>query len=80
MIRASYVRGLELSVLESTKKATAFLLATTILHEYVHFGTHQNNISEGVYDFGFGFERDAFNVIIEVDKAGEIVIRYNKYF
>ena len=51
-IIASYVRGLEQAFLQSTQEGTAFLLAVTLLHEYVHFGTTQNNISEGVYDFG----------------------------
>ena len=79
-IRASYVRGLEQSFLESTKEATAFLLAITILHEYVHLGTSLNNISEGVYDFGYGFERDAFNVIVDDNNAGTVVIKFSKYF
>jgi hypothetical protein len=79
-IRASYVRGLEQSHLQSTQEATAFLLAVTILHEYVHLGTTQNNISEGVYDFGYGFERDAFNVIVDDDNAGTVVLKFSKYF
>jgi hypothetical protein len=79
-IRASFVRGLEQSVLQSTKEATAFLLAVTILHEYIHYGTSRNNISEGVYDFGFGFERDAFNMIVDDDNAGNVVIKFSNYF
>jgi len=79
-IRASYVRGLEQSFLQSTQEATAFLLAVTILHEYVHLGTAANNISEGVYDFGYGFEKDAFNVIVDDDNAGTVVIKFSKYF
>jgi len=79
-IRASYVRGLEQAYLQSTQEATAFLLAITILHEYVHLGTTQNNISEGVYDFGSGFERDAFNVIVDDDNAGTVVIKISQYF
>lgn len=79
-IRASYVRGLEQAFLQSTQEATAFLLAVTILHEYVHLGTTQNNISEGIYDFGYGFERDAFNVIVDDDNAGTVVIKFSQYF
>lgn len=79
-IRASYVRGLEQAFLQSTQEGTAFLLAVTILHEFVHFGTARNNISEGVYDFGKGFERDAFNVIIDDDNAGSVVVKFSKYF
>lgn len=79
-VRASYIRGLENSFLNSTQEGTAFLLAVTILHEYVHLGTTQNNISEGVYDFGLGFERDAFNVIVDDDNAGEVVVKFSPYF
>lgn len=79
-IRASYVRGLELSSLQSTKEATAFLLAATILHEYIHYSTNSNNVSEGVYDFGYGFERDAFNVIVDESNAAQVVIKFSKYF
>ncbi|NIM35091.1 MAG: hypothetical protein GTN67_06570 [Hydrotalea flava] len=79
-IRASYVRGLEQAYLQSTQEATAFLLAVTILHEYIHLGTTQNNISEGVYDFGYGFERDAFNVIVDDDNAGTVVLKFSQYF
>ncbi|MBK7345742.1 MAG: hypothetical protein IPI98_02180 [Chitinophagaceae bacterium] len=79
-VRASYVRGLEQSYFESTKKATAFLLAVTILHEYIHLGTTHNNKSEGVYDFGYGFEMDAFNVIVDDQNADNVVIKYSKYF
>jgi len=35
-IDASFVRGLEMAKLESTKQGTSFLLAVTILHEFVH--------------------------------------------
>jgi hypothetical protein len=79
-IRASYVRGLEQAFLKSTQEATAFLLAVTILHEYVHLGRTQNNLSEGVYDFGLGFERDAFNVIVDENNAGTVVIKFSQYF
>lgn len=79
-IRASYVRGLEQSYFQSTKKATSFLLAVCILHEYVHYGTTINNIDEGKYDFGLGFERDASNVYVNELNAGEIVISFDPYF
>lgn len=79
-VRASYVRGLEAAFLESTKEGTAFLLAVSILHEYIHFGTTHNNISEGKYEFGSGFELDAFNVIVEDTNANEIVIKFSEHF
>ena len=77
-LRASYVRGLEQSFLPSTQQATAFLLAVSILHEFVHYGTTTNHKSEGIYDFGFGFERDAFNVYVEENNAATIMIKFKK--
>jgi len=79
-VRASYVRGLEVANLEKTKEGTAFLLAVSILHEYIHLGTNHNNISEGKYDFGLGFEMEAFNVIVEDNNANTIVIKFSQYF
>ena len=79
-VRASYVRGLEAAYLEKTKEGTAFLLAVSILHEFVHYGTFHNNISERVYDFGFDFERDSFNVIVDETNANEMVIKFSEYF
>ena len=78
-IRASYVRGLEQAVLPSTKKATAFLLAASMLHELVHYGTGQNKINEGIWDFGYGFERDAFTMIVEDNNAGNLVLKFKKF-
>ena len=75
-VRASYVRGLEMAILPSTKKATAFLLAVSVLHELVHYGTNLNHISEGIYDFGYGFEKDAFNIIVDDDNAGNVVVAF----
>jgi len=44
---------------------TLFLVAT-ILHETVHYGNNLNNFNEGRYDFGDGFEIDAYGSIIEL--------------
>lgn len=77
-IRASYVRGLEQAFLQSTREATSFLLAITILHEYVHFGTHSNGIIEGEYEFGDFFERELFGVTVQDDNAGTILIKFIK--
>ncbi len=79
-VRASYVRGLEIANLDKTKEGTAFLLATSILHEYIHLGTNHNNISEGKFDFGLGFELESFNIIVEDNNANEIVIKYSQYY
>lgn len=79
-VNAIFVRGLEQSILASTQEATAFLLGVTILHELVHLGRYKLNLSEGEYDFGYGFERDAFGVTVNDDNAGNISILYKRYF
>ena len=75
---ASWVRGLEAAVLPATKRGTAFIIAVSILHEFVHYGTGRNNISEGQYDFGWGFERSAFHVIVNDLNANEVSLRFKK--
>lgn len=77
-IRASYVRGLEQAFLESTRSATAFLLAVTILHESVHLSRNENNLSDK-YEFGIGFERDAFEVVTDELNAYEVSIKFNPF-
>ena len=79
-IRASYVRGLESAFLEHTKRGTDFLLAVTILHEFVHFGVQINNIQKGVYEWGDLFEKDAIGIYVNELNANKISIRYDKYF
>jgi hypothetical protein len=77
-LNASWVRGLEAAVLPATKQGTAFLLAVSLLHELVHYGTGRNNISEGEYDFGWGFERSAFHVIVTDLNANEVSLKFKK--
>jgi hypothetical protein len=77
-ISASWVRGLETAVLPATKQGTAFIIAVSLLHEFVHYGTGQHNINEGDYDFGWGFERSAFSVIVNENNANEISIKFKK--
>lgn len=73
-IRASYVRGLEAAQLPGTKQATAFLLAVSILHEFVHFGVAMNNVNVGAVEFGNAFERTAFKMLVEDNNAGNLSI------
>jgi hypothetical protein len=77
-INASWARGLEAAVLPATKQGTAFMVAVSLLHEFVHYGTGQHNINEGDYDFGWGFERSAFSVIVNENNANEISIKFKK--
>jgi RHS repeat-associated protein len=74
----SWVLGYEKAQLNSTKEATGFVLAATLLHEFVHLGRYSKGLSEGIYDYGFGFEKGAFGGnIIEKENAIKL---YKKYF
>ncbi len=79
-LSAGEVRDLETTQLASTKQALSFLLAVTILHEFCHYGTAASNKSEGVFEFGNLFEKKAFNVIVTDNNAGDVVIKFSKYF
>jgi hypothetical protein len=81
-INKSVVLGLEQSNLESTKLATSFFLAVTVLHEFVHYSRFNNGLSEVIsgveYEFGFGFELQAFGVIVELTNAYKYSLQFYK--
>ena len=74
----SWVLGYEKAQLNSTKQATGFVLAATLLHEFVHLSRNSKHLSEGIYDYGFGFEKGAFGGNI-IDKENAIKL-YKQYF
>jgi hypothetical protein len=74
-IDAGWVRGLEQANLTSTKQATAFLLAVTILHEFVHQARAANNLSKD-YEYGEGFEIMSFGVVVKVYNAADYSYRF----
>lgn len=73
----TFVTGLENAKLPTTIQATSFLLATTTLHEYVHYGNYfvGFNPSEGV-EMGALFERAGFTVNVNKNNAYEIYINF----
>lgn len=77
-IDISWVRGLEQAYLTSTKQATAFLLAVTILHELVHQGRYANDLDRNTWEYGWGFEQSAFGMIIDRNNAGKYSYRLFK--
>ncbi|MDZ7896479.1 MAG: hypothetical protein U5N85_00405 [Arcicella sp.] len=72
------VRGLEQAYLTSTREATAFLLAVTVLHELVHQGRYANDLDRHTWEYGYGFEESAFGMIIDRDNAGKYSYRLYK--
>ncbi len=78
-IDEAVVAGLEQSYLESTKQATAFLLAVIVLHEFVHFGENTNGLKNtGQFEFGTEFEKMAFGVAITTENAARVSISFYK--
>lgn len=77
-IDAIWVRGLEQANLVSTQKATAFLLAVTVLHEFVHQARTANGYPKDNYEYGAGFEELAFGLQINEVNASEYSYRLYK--
>lgn len=80
-LNGAYVRGLEQSVLDGTQQATAFLLAVTTLHEFVHWGRFLSGLPssgpKGV-EMGLEFERSAFKATISEVNAGKYALQFYK--
>jgi len=67
-VNLKWIKGLETAKLNETIQATSFLIVATILHEFVHHGRKKNGLDR-LYEYGKGFEREAFGEIIEKDNA-----------
>jgi hypothetical protein len=74
-IDAGWVRGLEQANLTSTKQATSFLLAVTVLHEFVHQARAANNLDKD-YEYGEGFEIMSFGLVIKASNAADYSYRF----
>jgi hypothetical protein len=53
------------------KDALLFLLAVTILHEYVHYGDYTTDKIEEYYEVGEGFENYVYGESITIDNADD---------
>lgn len=77
-INASWARGLEQANLVETQQATGFILAVTILHEFVHLGRNANSLDQNTWEYGYGFEQSAFGTYITKNNAGKYAYRFYK--
>lgn len=79
-ISASWARGLEAANLAETQEATSFLLAVTVLHEFVHYGRNAAGelASPNGVEFGFSFEQSAYGVFITKENAGKYAYKFYK--
>ncbi|MFH7010857.1 DUF6443 domain-containing protein [Flavobacterium sp. FlaQc-52] len=78
-VNLKWANGLEIVKNNERLQATSFLVAITILHEFVHYGRIKNNLSEGIYEYGDGFEESIFNKeTIDKDNAYKLLEKYGK--
>lgn len=77
-INSSWVRGLEQANLIGTQQGTGFVLAVTILHEFVHLGRNENSLDADSWEYGYGFEQSSFGTFITRDNAGKYSYRFYK--
>lgn len=68
------IQSLENSNNDADFRAYSFLLAVTVLHEFVHQSYAQTGKPENV-ERGFAFEKSAFAVTIDIDNAGKYSFR-----
>lgn len=73
-INENYVLGLEQVVLQSTLEATNFLLAVTVLHEFVHYGNYLTGYDPAGNEAGELFENSVYGIIINKYNAYEYII------
>lgn len=74
-IKLEFVLGLEQASLSSTRHATAFLLAVTILHEFIHFGNYISGYDTNGNEMGNIFEYETYGFTITHLNAGYYIIQ-----
>ncbi|MDR6544581.1 hypothetical protein J2810_000621 [Chryseobacterium rhizosphaerae] len=74
-INLDFVLGLEQASLSSTRHATAFLLAVTVLHEFIHFGNYISGYDTNGNEMGNLFEISTYGIIITHLNAGYYIIQ-----
>lgn len=77
-INENYVLGLQQASLQSTIDATNFLLAVTILHEFVHYGNFLTGFNPQGDEAGNLFENSVYGIIVTKYNANEYIISINK--
>lgn len=74
---AAFVRGLEKAHLKGTVEATSFLLAVTVLHEFVHYGRLFKKMDR-LYEYGIELENAAYGYLLIKIMQANIVGNFTK--
>ncbi|WP_281234911.1 DUF6443 domain-containing protein [Flavobacterium gelatinilyticum] len=79
-VNLKWANGLEIVKNNERLQATSFLVAITILHEFVHYGRMKNKLSESPYEYGDGFEQQIFSPyeMIDNENAYKLLKKYGK--
>lgn len=74
-VNLDFVLGLEQASLSTTRHATAFLLAVTVLHEFIHFGNYISGYDPNGNEMGNLFEISTYGIIVTHLNAGNYIIQ-----
>ena len=80
-LNQKWINKLETATSEEEIQSLSFLVAVTIMHEFVHSGRVKNN-KDGLmedYEYGFGFEREAFGNYIQYETK-HLYKKFNWHF
>ena len=75
-INENFALGMQNAQLNSTLQATSFLLAITILHEFVHYGNLLTGVDTNGNEMGNLFETAIYGVLITKDNAGNYLTEF----
>jgi hypothetical protein len=68
-VSATWVQNLEFYSSFATTEAVSFLLAVTVLHEFVHWSRDANGMELNNFEYGVSFEQQAYGVEISRENA-----------
>lgn len=75
-IKEDLALGLEHASLQLTIEATNFLLAVTVLHEFVHYGNYLTGFDPEGNESGELFENSVYGMVITRSNAGQYILQF----
>ena len=76
MVNENFAMGLQQTTNSVTEQATSFLLAVTILHEFVHYGNYLTGYDTNGQETGNLFENEVFGIKINKVTAHQYIVRF----
>ncbi|KFF17190.1 hypothetical protein [Chryseobacterium sp. JM1] len=75
-INENFTLGLQQASTTSTIEATSFLMAVTMLHEFVHYGNYLTGFDPDGDESGELFENSVYGMIINRVTAGQYILKF----